>query len=800
MFNMINLMDLGRTILYHGINVSGGAKLPIGIPSHAREGYWIDYDRKVNFVGRPFPLEEADLHLEQLKQFGFNLLRFVITWEAIDMKGRIGIYDFEYINYVVQILLKCRKYDLKVFIDPHQDTWSRHCGGSGHPGWTLSLAGFHPLRFASTIAALVHNTYSDPETFPRMIWNTNYERLAAQTMFTLFFAGKTFAPNCIINDMNIQDYLQQHFFNAIAQLIKKLIEHDLQDDIVIGYDTMNEPGKGYLEFPDLTQLDNSDTSFKMGLMPTPFQAMLLGSGIPAKVAHYKFIWSGPKKTGDVLVNPNGEKEEEEDNRTTAWLTKDELKEVDEIFGWKRGDQWKKNGGCVWELHKVWDKSTQTLLCPHYFANDPSHENKPTQFAEHYWIPFINDYIQTIRTYHQKAIIFVQPPIIDKPPKLPSDNINFQRLVYTPHWYDGLTLVKKKWCSYNIDFINLNRGKYGSGPLRFIRAMCFGEKSIRNCFIKQIKTIREEGLEQIGPYPCLLGEIGIPYDMEKKENDKTKAHLATSPPSFLWQYLTLCFGSLISSFYNNNDNTIYLKNNNSVLDPDSPQNKAMDASINAVENNLVNYTLWHYVPDNNMHWGDRWNGEDLSIWQQQEEKDDDEPIETIVTTAHNKKKGLEEDTKSFSESITINTSTEDINKSYVLSAKTINQRQIVCLYRPHPKLTAGIPSSISFESPTTKKEAFYCYEFKARTNIKNKVTEIYIPCNVFPPPFSPSILDNVTQDNNHSGTQVSISVGGEWKANEINKEYWILHWWWNNDQLLKENDFKMKLELKGIKWN
>ncbi|CAO3639936.1 unnamed protein product [Cunninghamella echinulata] len=581
-----------RTIFFHGINVSGGAKLPIGIPSHSRHGFWVDYDRKVNFVGRPFPLEEADLHLEQLKNYGFNLLRFVITWEAIEHEGP-GIYDMDYINYVIEVLLKCRKYDLKVFIDPHQDTWSRQCGGSGHPGWTLTLAGFHPLRFESTIAALVQNTYEEPETFPRMIWNTNYERLAAQTMFTLFFAGKTFAPHCIINGINIQDYLQQHFLNAITQLVKKVVQHDLQDDIVIGYDTMNEPGKGYLEFPDLNALDQSDTSFKLGLMPTPFQAMLLGSGIATKVAHYEFIWSGPKKTGDILVDPG--------ELTTAWLTQEELNEADSIFGWKRGDIWKQHDhGCIWSLHKVWDISTQTLLSPHYFANDPSHENKSTQFAEDYWLPFINAYIQSIRQYHQKAIIFVQPPILDKPPKFPtaSENPQFQRLVYTPHWYDGLTLVKKKWCNYNIDFINLNRGKYGTGSLRFLRAMCFGEKSIRNCFVKQLKTIREEGLKQIGPYPCLMGEIGIPYDMQ---NDSDKDISSSSTSFSLWQSILLYFTSLFTSTSTSYNNIISIKTNN-IHDPNSSQNKAMDASIHAVESNLINYTLWHYVPDNNALWG------------------------------------------------------------------------------------------------------------------------------------------------------------------------------------------------------
>jgi hypothetical protein len=76
-----------RTLLFHGINVGGGAKLPVGVPSHSRQGFWVDYDRKVTFVGRPFPLEEADLHFQRLVSLGFNLVRFVITWEAIEHEG-----------------------------------------------------------------------------------------------------------------------------------------------------------------------------------------------------------------------------------------------------------------------------------------------------------------------------------------------------------------------------------------------------------------------------------------------------------------------------------------------------------------------------------------------------------------------------------------------------------------------------------------------------------------------------------------------------------------------------------------
>jgi hypothetical protein len=641
----------------------------------------------------------------------------------------------------------------------------------------LTLAGLNPLHFNTTVAALVQNTYDKPETFPRMIWNTNYQRLAAATLFTLFFAGKTFAPKCIIDQVNIQDYLQSHFFNAVAQLALLIRQHGLEDEVVLGYDTMNEPGQGYLGFPDLDKLDDSDTSFKMGLMPTPFQGMLLGSGIPCKVAHYDFIWSGPKKTGDILVDPStgGGGGGGDANTVSAWLTQEELDDSCMTFGWKRGASWEK-AGCIWELHGLWDKTTATLLSPHYFATDPTSE-KPTHFAHDYWLPYLTSYIQTIRAVHNNAIIFVQPPILDKPPKLPTDDPLFDRLVYTPHWYDGLTLVKKKWCSYNIDFINLNRGKYGSGPLRFLRALCLGEKAIRECFIKQMETIRAEGLEQIGNYPCLLGEIGIPYDMK----DGSSAEAASSS---LLEQLWLWIVSLF--FANPSSRAV-----NDITKPDSSQNKAMDASINAVEATLLNYTLWQYVPDNDPFWGDLWNGEDLSIWQQGAPDQYASTLTPFVNTAEsasiNELDSPVSTIKSPSPSPSPTMAGELDRK--MLLPQGINQRQLVCLYRPRPRLTAGTPVAVKFTSPTTKAPAYYRYEFKPSTATTTKVTELYVPNHGFPNPASrrPQQADVVTQ--------VVVSRG-KWKVHRTCQDYWLLHWWWDEDLV---DDSTLVLELKGAKW-
>ncbi|KAG2235046.1 hypothetical protein INT48_008969 [Thamnidium elegans] len=713
-----------RTILFKGVNLGGGTKLPNGISSHERDGYWVDYDRNVSFVGRPFPLDEADEHLQRLVNLGFNLLRFIITWEAVEHEGP-GIYDEAYLDYVVKLLKKCQEYGLYVYIDPHQDSWSRHCGGSGHPGWTLPLVGLNPLYFPQTNAAIVHNLYPDPAHFPKMIWNTNYQKLAAATLFTLFFAGKTYAPKCIVNGVHVQDYLQQHYYRCFRKVAQTIHDHGLENTCVVGYDTMNEPGHGYLSVPDITQLNQDDTDFKMGLMPTAFEGMLLGSGVPTKVEHWEFKWNGPKKSGNVLVDPAG---------AVAWLSGPELNDADQLFGWQRDSGW--SSGCIWALHQVWDKSTHKVLQPYYFATEPNTETATNYI--HHWIDYVQKYTTCLRSVHWDAILFVQPPILAVPPKLPT---SLKRIVYSPHWYDGLTLVKKKWCSYNVDFINLNRGKYGTGPLRFLRALRLGEKAIRQCFVDQLHTMQTEGLENIGQYPCILGEIGIPYDME-----------GSMSSSAFWDWVSSFFVTVSSSSSSSSST-------GQISEPNSSQNKAMDASINALEKNLLNYSLWNYMPDNNEQWGDLWNGEDLSIWQN--------PItKTLSTAAHS---------TAASSSTTVAAiemdKTESAEGKQTLISNQFNGRNVLSLHRPHPMLTSGTPLKIDFVSPTENTCASFEYILRHDSACEGP-TEIYVPSCHFPCPPS-----------------VEITTG-RWELKTVNDSYSILLWWIDEES-------EAKLNLKGI---
>jgi len=275
------LDSMGRRLMLRGVNVSGATKVPFE-PDGAtyRLAHFFDH-RRVSFVGRPFPLEEADEHFSRLKHWGLSTLRFLITWEAIEHAGP-GIYDQDYLNYLEQVVKKADDYGLRVFIDPHQDVWSRFTGGDGAPGWTLEAVGFNLENLHPTGAAVVHALCG--EDYPRMIWGTNNYKLAAATMFTLFFAGNTFAPKTLVDNQPVQEYLQSHYINAVQQVARRLkgMSH------VIGYDTLNEPSDGWIGLEDLQM---QDTSRQLGESPTPYQSMLLGDGKAQEVDFYAIVGS-----------------------------------------------------------------------------------------------------------------------------------------------------------------------------------------------------------------------------------------------------------------------------------------------------------------------------------------------------------------------------------------------------------------------------------------------------------------------------------------------------------------------------
>ena len=117
-------------------------------------------------------MEQADEHFGRLRAWGLTFVRLLVTWEAVEHAGP-GIYDEEYLEYLLQTVKKADEYGITCFIDPHQDVWSRATGGDGAPEWTLDLVGFNVSALHSSGAAFTHEGHrrqTPNEPLPRMVW------------------------------------------------------------------------------------------------------------------------------------------------------------------------------------------------------------------------------------------------------------------------------------------------------------------------------------------------------------------------------------------------------------------------------------------------------------------------------------------------------------------------------------------------------------------------------------------------------------------------------------------------------
>ena len=78
-------------------------------------------------------------------------------------------------------------YGIKVYVDPHQDVFSRFSGGSGAPGWTFAAAGMNIAAFERTGAAWCggmkdSSEEEDVSARERGVWPSGYQKLSASTM------------------------------------------------------------------------------------------------------------------------------------------------------------------------------------------------------------------------------------------------------------------------------------------------------------------------------------------------------------------------------------------------------------------------------------------------------------------------------------------------------------------------------------------------------------------------------------------------------------------------------------------
>jgi hypothetical protein len=138
-------------------------------------------------------------------------------------------------------------------------------------------------------------------------------------------------------------------------------------------------------------------------------------------------------------------------------------------------------------------------------------------------------------------------------------------------------------------------------------------------------------EKMGNCPTVIGETGIPMDLANREGYKKGDY--------------------------------------------SKHEKALDRIMNAVDKTFVNIALWNYTSDNTHDFGDKWNGEDLSIY------------------------------------------SKDTNPEYDKDGG----RAVRAFSRPYPILVEGEPLNLSFDM----EKGLFKFSFHKR-NSKTGYCQIYIP--------------------------------------------------------------------------
>ncbi|KAI8867875.1 glycoside hydrolase, partial [Ramicandelaber brevisporus] len=484
-----------RAVLLRGVNLGGHCKLPTSPEEQRSTGTCTDsfYDDDVtlSFVGRPLPLDEAPTHFARLRDWGMTFIRLQVPWESLEHAGP-GIYDEEYIDYLVALIEMMPKYGLACFVDPHQDVWSRHTGGSGAPAWTLKVAGMDRRHLHATGAAFLDHEGKHDENKPAMVWFTNATKLACATMFTLFFAGDTFAPKLQgVGDESVQEYLQRHFVACYEHLAQRLAHLPA----VAGFESMNEPTCGYVGLEDVHRY-SAIGDLRYGDAPSPIQSFALGHGISQTIDVYALSWPQPtRKVGTRTIDPKGK---------SAWLP---------------------GHGCPWKQHGVWDVDASgqpVVLKPSYFAVHPD-TGAPVEFGTDFFMPFVLRYQKAIRNVRADWLVFMGTEPTKLSPNAGAAGACPSSLVYAPHWYDFLTTYYKSFTGrLSVDQLGFMTGR---NPLA---CLYYGINGLRRNYTQQIGLLRRDGAQALPGSAMLVGECGISFELNHRtaySTDNYSAHSA-----------------------------------------------------------------------------------------------------------------------------------------------------------------------------------------------------------------------------------------------------------------------------------
>jgi hypothetical protein len=375
------------------------------------------------------------------------------------------------------------------------------------------------------------------DRYPMMTWANNYRMPANAIMWTLFFCGDIFAPDFKIEGKTAQDYLQSHYIGAMREVAKRVkgMPH------VLGFDTLNEPGTGWtgqaLSYRHTERSADHPDPVRPGPAWSALDGLLVARGVPRKIPELAF---DPAKMKVGIV---GEKE----------------------VNAARVAIWRPGVPCPFEQAGAYrlTGNGHEVVREDFFQNvrgrriDPEHDGMG---------PFFQRVAREVRKIDDDWLIFAE---LDPFKGITGEGFpkgTPERTVNASHWYDIVTLVTKTFM-------------YPTSINPFTMKTLNGAGEIEASYSAALGRIKEASKSIPGGAPTLIGEFGIPFDLD---------------------------GCAAYHAWANGDRS---------AGPWEKHIIALDLMYNAMDRHLLNCTLWNYTASNRNDpaCGDGWNQEDLSVF-------------------------------------------------------------------------------------------------------------------------------------------------------------------------------------------
>ncbi len=428
-------------------------------------------------------------------------------------------------------------------------------GGDGAPGWTFEAVGLDFTRFGPAGAAHVMQyafDYNDPKphqrAYPPMSWGINYRLPANGIMWTLFWGGSLFTPECRIEGRNIQHFLQQHYLGAMAQVAR----HICHLPNVLGFDTLNEPGVGWLEhrlsYRHMGPSAEEPARARPGPALSPLDALAAASGIPTRVPWLRL------------------------NTETFELQSDE----ERVINQDAVRIWRPDVECPFERAGSYIRKGQRV-----HARDDSffklHNGQEISIAEDAYAPFFASVARTIREVRPDWLLFAELDPYGATGRRTFPRRIPERTVNACHWYDAALLYLQRFDPENA--FDWRTKQYSRAP-----------DEIRHRYVNELAQVAARGRNTERDMPALIGEFGIPYNLNEAGAYRLWAEGHRSPD--IW----------------------------------SPHTSALALMYEALDELLLSSTQWNYTASNrnDPRVGDGWNQEDLSIFSPDQYTQDGDP--------------------------------------------------------------------------------------------------------------------------------------------------------------------------------